>query len=98
MDINEADKVEHKVEDQWHYPKMIKYGWVPDTLTGIGFVRSYNYHHPVSNIKICVTTGFHFDYWNAFDDNRKEIGGGYWSSLEPFIKNLSLKTEETINA
>ncbi len=57
-------------------------------LQGLGFVRSYNYHHPNSKITIIVTTGYHADHWNAMDGS-KEVGSGLWSSLEPFIKKIS---------
>jgi len=90
MDFNEANKVEHKTEDQWHYPIMINHGWIPDTLKGIGFVRSYNYHHQNSNVKIIVTTGCNSDYWSAMDD-RKEVASGLWSGLEYFVKNFNSK-------
>ena len=43
--LNEADKVVHPVEKQWHYKYMTKYGYVADTKEGIGFSRSYNYHY-----------------------------------------------------
>lgn len=33
----------HKVETQWHYPRMIKYGFKPITKEAIGFVHSYVY-------------------------------------------------------
>jgi len=89
MDFNEANEVVHKVEEQWHYPIMNKYDWVPETPEGIGFVRSYVYTKPNFNIKVELTTGFNADYWNAFDENRKEVGGGYWSSLESFLKKIN---------
>ena len=90
-DFNRADKVIHKVEDQWHYPVMQKYGWISDTPTGIGFVRSYDYHHPSISIpnKITVTTGVHADTWLTGSGE-----GGYWASLEPYLKKLSQNIDE----
>ena len=86
--FSEANKKVHKVEDQWHYPIMQKYNWTPDTLTGIGFVRTYKYLHPKHSNVITVTTGSSADYWS--DVTVKSIGG-YWSSLEEYLKKLNLR-------
>lgn len=43
--INEADKIVHKVEEEWHYPIFTNYGYEPIEKEGIGFVRHYNYVH-----------------------------------------------------
>ena len=79
--FNEANKIVHPVETQWHYPIMTKYGYVPVTLTGIGFVRSYEYTHPETGRSIKVSTGVNADYW--------EDGGafGYWRDLEPHLQS-----------
>lgn len=81
--FNEADKVVHTVETQWHYPIMTKAGFEPVTKTGIGFSRSYTYVHPLG-YKIRVTTGISADYFN---DETTKIGKfGYWGELEPHLK------------
>ncbi|HUW46118.1 MAG TPA: hypothetical protein VMW50_10045 [Dehalococcoidia bacterium] len=77
--FNKANEVVHKVEDQWHYPIMMKAGYKSHTKEGVGFVRSYKYvkgDHEVT----CVT-GASSDHWN---DNKG--GFGYWASLESNLK------------
>lgn len=83
--FSEANKTVHKVEDQWHYTIMIKYGWIPDTLIGIGFVRTYNYYHPELPNVLAITTGSRADYWS---DTTVKEALGYWSKLEPYLKTL----------
>ena len=84
-DFNEANKTVHKVENQWHYPKMTLHGFVPETKEGIGFVRRYKYRHPISNEIIECVTGSHADYWES--DNLKEpLDHNYWSSLLPYLQ------------
>jgi len=78
----EADKKVHKVESEWHFPIMTKFGYKADTLEGIGFVRSYKYTHPVTSNKVTVATGVHADYFDAPD------GHGYWADLEPYLKKI----------
>jgi len=94
--LMKADKVEHPVEKQWHYPILTKHGFEPKTKYGTGFVRSYNYEHP-SGRKIRVTTGASADYWHdtthgqhGFAEPGQDNAGGYWSSLEPHVKALKL--------
>jgi len=82
MSMDEADKVEHLVEDQWHYPIMVKHGWMPITKVGIGFVRSYVYQRKEHQIR--VTTGVSCDHWS--DQTNK--ASGYWSDLEPHLVTL----------
>jgi len=89
-DFNEANKTIHKVEDQWHYERMIKFGFVPIDLTGVGFVRSYKYEHPQTKQRITVTTGFHGDYWT---DTGEGTGHGYHASLELYLEKLKKEGE-----
>ena len=39
----EADSKEHYVENQWHYPILAQFGFMPETKTASGMVRSYLY-------------------------------------------------------
>jgi len=80
--FNKADKRVHKVEEEWHYPIFIKYGYEPIEKEGIGFVRSYDYVHKERGNKIQWTTGCNRDYW-------KGSGGyGLWADLEPYLEKL----------
>lgn len=84
--FNEANKKVHAVEDQWHYPILTKFGFVPREKTGVGFVRSYNYDHPSGNVIRC-TTGASADYWS----HEGVPGTGFWAGLEPYVEKLGLK-------
>jgi hypothetical protein len=86
--FEEANKTVHKVEDQWHYPYMMKGGFTAETKEAVGFVRGYTYKHP-SGIVVRCCTGVNADYWEAAQDG-KRLDGGYWSDLEPFLKKLSV--------
>jgi len=77
--FTEADKKEHKVEDQWHYPILTKYGFIAITKIGIGFVRSYTYMK--GEHEIVCTTGCSADYWR----DKTKGGGGYWGELEKHL-------------
>lgn len=78
-----ANKKIHKVESEWHYPIMAKYGFEPLDTTGVGFVRSYLYAK--GDHKIKVATGVNADYWTD-----QTVGGhGYWATLEPHLKKIS---------
>lgn len=83
MNFTEANKIVHKVEDQWHYPILTKYGFVPVTLTSVGFVRSYTYTK--GELAIVCNTGVNADYWINKAANKL----GYWSDLEPHLKQLA---------
>jgi hypothetical protein len=83
LTFEEANKAIHKVEDQWHHPILTRYGFTPLTKEATGFVRSYKYMHP-SGIVVQCTTGSSSDYWAASTGGR-----GYWSDLEPFLKQVS---------
>ena len=82
--FNEADKRIHPVETQWHYPIMTKYGFVPVTKTGIGFVRSYKYEHPTTKHVITCNTGYHADYWEDSYNKCCPL----WKELEPYLERL----------
>lgn len=84
----DADKHVHPVELQWHYPILTKYGYVPITKTGIGFVRRYTYENPVTKRTILVATGASSDYWEDGDDY------GYWRALEPHLEKLVTKENQ----
>ena len=85
MDFNEANKIEHPVEGEWHYPILTKYGFEPITKMGIGFVRSYLYENK-DGLKIRCATGSSADYWNNGEGGDQ---GGYWASLEPYLKSIT---------
>ena len=78
MDFYEANETVHPVHTQWHYPIIIKYGFVPITQTAKGFVRSYDYVN--AGVTITMVTGVYADYWRA------DGAGGYWAELEPYLK------------
>lgn len=73
--FKEANKVVHKVEDQWHYPIMTKAGYEALTKEGVGFVRRYEYKKGTHTVK-CIT-GASSDRW---EDNKRNFG--FWSSLK----------------
>ncbi len=82
-DFEKADKKVHKVEDQWHYPILTKYGYKPLDKTGVGFVRSYRYKNPEGHEIVCVT-GSSADYW---EDKKNKIVG-YHDELETHLKSM----------
>lgn len=81
MNIETANKTVHPVEEQWHYPILTKYGFVPNTKEGVGFVRSYEYEHPNGRKVRCIT-GLSCDYWSDQENT------GFWSDLEKWLKSL----------
>lgn len=89
-DFEKANEKVHAVEDQWHYPIMTKFGFVPKTDKATGFVRSYKYEHPNSNVIIQCTTGASSDYWEDLTSSNNTPG--YYSELEPYLSSLSLDT------
>ena len=94
--FNKANQVVHTVEKEWHYPIMTKYGFVPLDKTGIGFVRSYKYEHPVTKRKITLTTGCRADYWTDVTEewkSGKSQPSDLWSSLEPYLEKLKIENE-----
>lgn len=85
--FDEANKVVHKVEGQWHYKRMVTHGFKPETKTAVGFVRRYIYKK--GEHTIACSTGARADHW------RNEITGdsGYHYSLEKHLKTLE-KTDD----
>jgi hypothetical protein len=81
--FKEANKVVHKVEDQWHYEYLTKHGYEPIDKTGVGFVRSYRYQK--GDHVICCVTGVNADYWTDKENN----GFGYWIDLEPHLSKIT---------
>ena len=81
--LNEADKVVHPVEKQWHYPIMIANGFEPVTKLAVGFVRRYEYKNKDGR-RIACCTGCNSDYFN--DMNNGHIG--YCRELEIYLKSL----------
>ena len=92
MDFNEAfekaNQTIHRVEDQWHYTILTKFGFQPDDLTGIGFVRAYMYTNKEIGLTIRAATGASCDHWQAFNTEHKAIMFGYWRELEPYLVGL----------
>ena len=87
LSFEKANEKVHLVEDQWHYKYMIKYGFVPVTKTGVGFVRSYIYERPDGE-KITCTTGYSADYWSVTEGTPSTQKKNYWANLEPHLKTL----------
>lgn len=83
--LAQADEKIHSVVSQWHYPILIKHGYLPITLSAKGLVRSYIYKHRVTEHTIRTVTGVNSDYW--IDDASGEQG--YWSQLEPHLRQLN---------
>ena len=83
--FEEANKKVHKVEDQWHHPILIKYGFKPETEYATGFVRKYKYTK--GDHIILAHTGCSSDYWS----NARTGDNGYWNDLEPHLKTLEEK-------
>jgi hypothetical protein len=81
MNFEEANKVVHPVESQWHYPILTAHGYIAQTAQGVGFVRSYRYIHPTTNRTILCVTGSSSDYWEDELTNDR----GYWSALNPHL-------------
>jgi len=80
--FEEANKKIHKVEDQWHYPILIKYGFKPVTKEGVGFIRQYIYAK--GEHRIVASTGVNSDHWC----DKKTTECGYHAGLEPHLKSL----------
>lgn len=83
MTVTEADQRVHAVETQWHYPILTGAGFVAETESATGFVRSYCYRHPSGTSVVC-TTGTSADYWRASTGDR-----GYWSELKEWAKKVA---------
>ena len=90
--FEKANQTIHRVEDQWHYPIMSKYGFTALTKEAPGFVRSYLYER--GNHTVQVTTGVNADYWIAMPSKRAGPQG-YWADLEPYLKTLTQDNVES---
>lgn len=83
--LNEADQVVHSVEKEWCYKTLTPYGFKSLNLSGIGFVRSYDFQK--DDLKITYTIGAQADYWVSSDGSC-----GYWRDLEIYLeKNFGAK-------
>ena len=88
VEFEEANKTVHPVEKQWHFPILTKYGFTAVTKEATGFVRSYDYEHPIGH-RVCCATGYSSDHWRgSFGPATEEqiCRQGYWSDLEPRLK------------
>lgn len=81
--FEEANKVVHPVEKQWHFPFLTKFGFEAVTKEDVGFVRMYTYKHPRGEVIHCHT-GMSRDYW----EHGKTVG--LWSDLEIHLQSLGL--------
>ena len=83
--FNEANKVVHPVEKQWHYERLTRFGYVALDKTGVGFSRSYLYEHPVTKHQMRLTTGINADYWIDVETKAQ----GYHATLEPHLQKIA---------
>lgn len=88
--FEEANKIVHKVEDQWHYARLTSIGFVPETKERTGFVRSYLYRH-ADGRTVRAATGCNADHWEGFSAEGKSIAGGYWADLDKWVQQELLK-------
>jgi hypothetical protein len=86
MTFEEANKVAHPVEAQWHYKVLTPLGWVAQTKEAVGFVRGYAYTLPGTDLQISCNTGASADYWTE----KTTKSGGYWGTLEKFAQKIQL--------
>lgn len=77
--FEQANQKVHRVEDQWHYKILIKYGFTPVTKEAVGFVRKYEYTHP-NGATISCHTGASCDYI---------MSNGNWGDLEAWAKKVT---------
>lgn len=84
MNFDEANKVEHPVEKQWHYATLRQAGFEAVTKSATGLVRSYTYTHGDGREIKCVT-GVHGDYWM----DTKTGESGYWSNLADHVYKVA---------
>ena len=83
MTFQEANKVVHKVEDQWEYYHLIIVGYKPLDTEKVGFVRSYRYKK--GDEIITYTTGANADYWSS---TKAGVEGGYWGDLLEYLRDM----------
>ena len=86
-DFDIANKIEHPVEKEWHYPIMTKFGFKAITKIGIGFVRSYL--HAKEEHQFKLTTGYHSDYWQDLMTEDT----GYPSTLKEHLELQQAKNQ-----
>lgn len=84
-EFQKANEKVHTVESQWHHKIMADAGFVPQTPSAVGFVRSYLYLHPIYGTEITVTTGYSADTWSDKTNGK----GGYWGTLEAHVQNIA---------
>jgi hypothetical protein len=82
MTFEEANKIVHPVETQWHYETMINSGFTPIDKEDIGFVRTYRYSK--GDRIISCTTGSGADYWK----DEATGAGGFWGSLKEHVSKI----------
>jgi hypothetical protein len=87
--FEEADKAVHQVENEWHYPILTKYGFMPISDTGMGFVRHCDYAREDGEV-IRATTGHTADYWDVLNGTPNTQEKRYWADLEPHLKTLKV--------
>lgn len=87
MTFDEANQQDHPVEEEWHYPLLIKYGFTPETLVAKGFVRCYVWNHSDGH-RVIYNIGCNADYWK----NPITKDEGYWGTLEDHLKKVTLLT------
>jgi hypothetical protein len=82
--FKKGDEKIHKVEDEWHYPILTKFGFKPVDKEAVGFVRQYTYKRGEHTVQCNV--GCNADYWN--DLTVPSSCMGYWGTLESHLKKL----------
>lgn len=87
--LNEANEIIHNVEKEYHYPLMIKYGYVPVNKTGLGLVRSFEWINNNTNHKIRYTIGVNADYWEHLNNGHY----GYWRDLDSYLTKINKEKE-----
>ena len=80
--FDEANKIVHPVETQWHYSIMTEFGYESQTPSGVGFARTYIYKHPITKREFSLTTGCNGDYWADLSGK----GYGYQRSLKEYLE------------
>ena len=88
--FEEANRIVHRVEDEWHYPILTRHGYVPQQSSQVGFVRFYDYTGPDGHT-IVAGTGYHQDYWNTPDirwpEGMRTVKDMLWSELEAYLES-----------
>lgn len=90
--FNEANQKWHSVENEWHYPMLIKHGFKPLNETAQGFVRKYEWVNDASR-KLTYHVGTNHDYWTdseTFWPGGNTLKSHFWLELEPFLKSIQI--------